>query len=61
MTETNGIVWVLGEELFRRPVYGRLSPMGVVRDNPQFPPAMRGGGLGSRPVFKKFHETYAPS
>ena len=24
-------------------------------------PAMRGGGLGSRPIFKKFHETYAPS
>ena len=22
---------------------------------------MRGGGLGSRPIFKKFHETYAPS
>ena len=21
----------------------------------------RGGGLGSRPIFKKFHETYAPS
>ena len=23
--------------------------------------AARGGGLGSRPIFKKFHETYAPS
>ena len=23
--------------------------------------AVRGGGLGSRPIFKKFHETYAPS
>ena len=23
--------------------------------------ARRGGGLGSRPIFKKFHETYAPS
>ena len=23
--------------------------------------AWRGGGLGSRPIFKKFHETYAPS
>jgi len=23
--------------------------------------ATRGGGLGSRPIFKKFHETYAPS
>ena len=22
---------------------------------------LRGGGLGSRPIFKKFHETYAPS
>ena len=21
----------------------------------------RGGGLGSRPIFKKFHENYAPS
>ena len=24
-------------------------------------PFPRGGGLGSRPIFKKFHETYAPS
>jgi len=24
-------------------------------------PMPRGGGLGSRPIFKKFHETYAPS
>ena len=23
--------------------------------------SMRGGGLGSRPILKKFHETYAPS
>ena len=22
---------------------------------------VRGGGLGSRPIFKKFHESYAPS
>ena len=22
---------------------------------------LRGGGLGSRPIFKKFNETYAPS
>jgi len=25
------------------------------------PIAMRGGGLGSRPIFKKFNEPYAPS
>ena len=28
---------------------------------PPFALRSRGGGLGSRPIFKKFHETYAPS
>ena len=29
--------------------------------NIRFMVIRRGGGLGSRPIFKKFHETYAPS
>ena len=30
-------------------------------DDLGIPRTERGGGLGSRPIFKKFHETYAPS
>jgi len=51
-----GILWAVFFQIFvdigrlRRWISHRTSPLDT-----------RGGGLGSRPIFKKFHETYAPS
>ena len=37
-------------------IYQSLDSLDIEKDAHE-----RGGGLGSRPIFKKFHETYAPS
>ena len=62
---TEGCIVCAGFHGKQRDLKNNASVLNNVLQPPAFAVSfdalMRGGGLGSRPIFKKFHETYAPS